>query len=216
MSCDNRHRNNRRKSGYAPSKGVENMSRKNRRSKGKPRGKRNHSASKKAGLKKVARPHKLGRLTLRQQDERVRCLAAINRRRRGEASSLSAAARAEGTTIRAIRTLVPAAIVQDRPGGRIRVTTSDRYSAIVQVLTNGGSMSVTARGSRQRELAGRHRAAVLRVLQGREPQSALEQYRGKKVGGHELISDYELLSSLAQAGVVGQLDSLYVSPDASV
>jgi hypothetical protein len=155
-------------------------------------------------------------LTLRQQEEQVKCLAAINRVRRGEAKSVSAAARAEGTTLRTIRALVPKAITQDRPRGRIRVKASDRYSAKVQVLAKTeGALAVTATGSRQRELAGRHRATVMRVLQGLEPKSALERYRGKKVGGRELISDYAELSSLAHAGVVGQLDPLYVSPDTS-
>jgi hypothetical protein len=37
----------------------------------------------------------------------MKCLAAINRVRRGEAKTVSAAARAEGTTVRAIRTVVP-------------------------------------------------------------------------------------------------------------
>jgi hypothetical protein len=156
------------------------------------------------------------RLLLRQQDERVRGLAAINRYRRGEASSLSAAARAEGTTVDAIRNWFPDAITQDDRGGRIGVKPSDRYSAKVQILANEGALSVMARGSRERELAGRHRATVLRVLRGQEPPSALEQYRGKTVGGHELVSDFELLSALAQADAVGQLGSLYASPDASV
>ena len=114
-----------------------------------------------------------------------------------------------------MRRLVPDALVQDRPGARIRVKPTDRYSAEVQVLTREGTLTVTARGSRQRELAGRHRATVLRVLQGKEPPAALKPYRRKKIGGHELISDFELLSSFAQAGDVGQLGSLYVSPDAS-
>jgi len=109
--------------------------------------------------------------------------------------------------------LAPDALIQHRPGGRIRVKPTDRYSAEVQVLTGEGTLTVTARGSRQRELAGRHRATVIRVLRGTDPASALEQFRGKKVGGYELISDYELLSSFAQAGIVGQLDSLYVSPE---
>jgi hypothetical protein len=162
----------------------------------------------------ASRSHR--RLSSLQQDERVRALAAINRYRRGEASSLSAAAQAEGTTIDAIRRWFPDAIIQDDRGGRIRVKPSDRYSAKVQILTNEGALSVTARGSRERELAGRHRATVLRVLRGQEPPSALEQYRGKTIGGHELVSDFELLSSLAQADVVGQLGPLYVSPDASM
>jgi len=108
------------------------------------------------------------------------------------------------------------AIVQDRPGGRIRVKPTDRYSAEVQVLTPEGALNVTARGSRQRELAGGHRATVLRVLRNEEPPTALAAYRGKKIGGHELLSDYELLLSFARAGDVDQLEPLYVTPDASV
>ena len=153
------------------------------------------------------------RLTPRQQEEKVRCLAAINRVRRGEAKTVSAAARAEGTTVKSIRALVPKAISQDRPGGRIRVKPTDRYSAKVQILANEGALTTTARGSRERELAGQHRATFMRVLRGLEPKSALERYRGKTVGGHELVSDYAQLVSLANAGVVGQLEPLYVSPD---
>lgn len=150
---------------------------------------------------------------MRQQEEKVKGLAAINRVRRGEANTISAAARAEGTTVRAIRALVPKAITQDRPGGRIRVKPSDRYSAKVKILANEGALTATARGSRERDLAGQHRAIFMRVLQGLEPKSALARYRGKKVGGHELVSDYAQLVSLAKAGVVGQLETLYVSPD---
>jgi len=172
--------------------------------------------NKKIGLTRKARsgsPRKAKHLTLRQEEEKVKCFAAINRVRRGEAKTVSAAARAEGTTLRHIRELVPKTITQDRPGGRIRVKPSDRYSAKVQILTNGGALTTTARGSRERDLAGQHRATFMRVLRGLEPKSALERYRGKKVGGHELVSDYAQLVLLATAGVVGQLEPLYVSPD---
>jgi hypothetical protein len=154
-------------------------------------------------------------LSPRQQEEKVRCLAAINRVRRGEAKTVSAAARAEGTTVRSIRVLVPKAITQPRRGSRIRVKPSDRYSAKVQILSNEGARTTSARGSRERELAGQHRATVRRLLRGLEPKSSLDRYRGKKVGGHELVSDYAQLVLLANAGVVGQLEPLYVSPDAS-
>jgi len=143
----------------------------------------------------------------------VKCFGALNRVRRGEAKTISEAARAEGTTLRAIRELVPKAITQKRPGGRIQVTPTDRYSARVQILAYDGSLTTTARGSRERDLAGQHRATFMRVLGGVEPKSALEQYRGKKVGGHELVSDYSQLVALAKAGAVGQLETLYVSPD---
>jgi hypothetical protein len=151
-----------------------------------------------------------------QQEEKVKCLAAINRVRRGGAKTVTAAARAQGTTVKAIQSLVPDAIAKDRQRGRLRVKPSDRYSAKVEILANDGARITTARGSRQRELAGQHRATYMRVLRGVEPKSALEQYRGKKVGGHELISDYEQLRLFARAGILGQLDTLYASPDVSV
>src|SRR5438270_6512064 len=122
--------------------------------------------------KRKPQPQRSRRPSLSQQEERVLCFAAINRYRRGESKSLSAAARAEGTTVDAIRALLPEAITQDEPGGRIGVKPSDRYSAKVQVLTREGALSITARGSRERELAGRHRATVIRVLRGQEPPSA--------------------------------------------
>jgi len=154
-------------------------------------------------------------LTLRQQEERVKCLAAIRRYRRGEAKSLSAAARTEEITVKTIRALLPGAILQDRPGGRIRVKGSDRYSARVEILSIFGPEVTKARGSRQRELAGQHRSIALRALRGQEPPSSLERFRGKTVGGRELISDFERLSSFAHAGILGNLDSLYVGPDVS-
>jgi hypothetical protein len=147
---------------------------------------------------------------------RQRALAALNRVRRGESTSLSSAARAKGVTVGTIRRLLPSAIVQTRRGAPVRVKASDRYSARVEILTDRGRLVTTAHGSRERELAGRHRATYTRVLEGKESKSALEKFRGKKVGGHKLISDFNRLSILAQAGVVGQLDTLYVSPDASV
>jgi hypothetical protein len=53
------------------------------------------------------------------------------------------------------------------------------------------------------------------VLENKLPATALDEYRGKKVGGVELVSNYEELRRLAQAGVLAQLDALYVSPEAS-
>lgn len=152
-------------------------------------------------------------LTPRQREEKIKCLDAIGLVRSGKAKTASAAARQAGTTTRNIRKLVPAALIQNRPGARIRVKAADPYSARVEILTDSGAVVVIARGSRQRELAGRHRATYIRVLAGKEPISALEQYRGRQIGGQELISDSERLFTLAQAGVLGQLDSLYVSPD---
>lgn len=153
------------------------------------------------------------RWTRTQQEARLRGFAAINRVRKGQSKSLSHAARAEGTTLQTIRQLLPGAVSQEGPGRRIRVKASDRYSARVQITTIQGPLDVTARGSRERELAGRHRAVLIKVQRNDLPPTALEHFRGKTVGGYELLADFEQLSIQAQAGILPQLDSLYVSPD---
>jgi hypothetical protein len=113
--------------------------------------------------------------------------------------------------------LVPSAIGRDGNAGRFKVKPSDRYSARVEILAKEvGPKVVTARGSRQRNLAGQHRALYNRVLKGVEPPSALAQFHGKKVGGYELVSDFDELSIFAQAGFLSQLDSLYASPETSL
>jgi hypothetical protein len=142
----------------------------------------------------------------------LRVFETLNLSRRKKMSP-SAAAKAAGTTLPTMRRLVPDALVQDHPGGPIRVKRSDRYLANVEILATGvGPIVVTAHGSRQRGLAGQHRAAYTRVLQGIDLPSILDQFRGKKVGRHELLSSYEELQMLASAGYLSQLDTLYVLP----
>lgn len=151
-------------------------------------------------------------LTTRQEEARQRGFAAINRVRRGQSKTLTAAARAEGTSVGSIRRYLPAALMRTSSGRRIRVKAGDPYSARVELITDSGRLDAKARGSRQRQLAGRHRAVALKVLQHALPPNALEQFRGTNVGGHELISDGERLFTLAAAGVLSHLDSVYVSP----
>jgi hypothetical protein len=55
----------------------------------------------------------------------------------------------------------------------------------------------------------------LQVLRGHKPLSALDEFQGKRVGGHELMADFDQLSLHARAGALTQLDSLYVSSVAS-
>lgn len=159
---------------------------------------------------------KSGRRNGRARQIRLRCIEALGLYRSGKAKSPSAAVRMAKTTLKALKESVPRAISQDRLGGRVHIKPSDPYSAPVEILTESGAVVATARGSRQRQLAGQHRATWLRVVRRKESPSALEQYRGKNVGGRELLSDYEQLRLLARAGVLGQLDELYVSPDVSM
>jgi hypothetical protein len=150
----------------------------------------------------------------REQAAKLRALAALNRVRRGDFDHLSDAARAEGTTVHFIKKRLPRALNQNRPGGRIRVKPSDPYSERVEIISENGAVEVRARGSRQRQLAGRHRAVVQKVLRGELSPSALQEFRGVKVGGHELISEYDRLLELGQ-GMLDQLGALYVAPETS-
>ncbi len=152
-------------------------------------------------------------LSRRQQTTKLRGFAAINRIRRGEAKSLTQAALAEGTTVRSIKKNLPAALAQGHPGGRIRVKAGDPYSAPVEIITDLGVIVVKARGSRQRQLAGRHHSIAVKVLDGKLPPSALEQFREMRVGGHVLISDPDRLFELLRGGELSQLDAVYVSPE---
>ena len=152
----------------------------------------------------------------RTQSAKVKGFAAINRVRGGESRTLSEAAEAEGTSVKTIRRLLPAALIPARKGERIRVKAGDTYSWPVKILTENGPVVVKARGSRERVLAGQHRAIYMQVLRGKLPPAALSQFQGKKVGGQELLGDYDRLSVLAQAGILGQLETLYVSPGAGI
>jgi len=140
----------------------------------------------------------------------LRVFEALNLSRRKKISA-SKATSLVGTTVPTMKRLVPDALAQARPRGPIRVKPSDRYSAKVEILAAEGALTVTARGSRERQLAGQHRATYMDVVRRKKPASALEQFLGKKVGGHELLSDYERLRMLAKAGVLGQLDTLYLN-----
>jgi hypothetical protein len=143
----------------------------------------------------------------------VRVLRAIGRVRQGRESNVGAGARAEGTTLQSMKREAPDALVLDRSGRVVGVKASDPYSALVEIMTDQGPLDVIARGSRERELAGRHRAVVMRVLRGEEPDSSLKQFRNETVGGHKLLTSPYRLSLLAEAGIPDQLESLYVSPD---
>ncbi len=164
----------------------------------------------------TARQAETRRLSPRQQDAKVRGLVAINRVKRGKSPSLSAAARAEGTTVRTIKRLLPAALIRGKAGSRIRVKRGDPYSQVVEIVTHGGSEVATARGSRERSRAGKHKSVRIRVLRGELPPEALEEFRGQRVGGQELLSDPARLFELARRGVLDRLDALYVTPESRV
>jgi hypothetical protein len=168
-----------------------------------------------ADRRRIAK-HSRSRISSRTQESKTRGLAAINDVRRGKYKTLSAAARSEGTSVKSIKRLLPGALLPSRKSGRLRVRAGDRYSALVEILTDVGVIVVTARGSRERELAGKHRAAYLSVLRWKNSGAVLKKFSGKTVGGRRLLSSYRRLLELARGGIIDDLAALYVSPEASV
>lgn len=169
----------------------------------------------KRALRRQQPTNKRGKLTPSQERAKVLDLAAVNLVRKGLAKTVSEAARTVGTTVRSIRKLLPAALGKRGLDGRIRVKAGDTYSARVEIVTPSGPLKVTAHGSRERDLAGLYSSTLRQVLNRKAPPSSLRQFRGKKIGGHKLISDFNQLRTLVLAGVLGQLDTLYASPEVS-
>lgn len=73
-----------------------------------------------------------------------------------------------------------------------------------QVLTSHDPAEIIVRNSRERKLLHRYEFA-LRMLRAGEDgaESALKAFKGKRVGGHTLITDIKILIELEEAG---QLD----------
>jgi hypothetical protein len=114
--------------------------------------------------------------------------------RRGD--TLSKAARDNGVTPRTIKRYAGSALVQDRPGGRIRATKSDRLVRYLQIPGLDGPRNITARGSKQASQFAKYKAAINRLLRG--DRDAMAAWHGKKVGGIELITDTKTLVEQAR------------------
>lgn len=77
-------------------------------------------------------------------------------------------------------------MVQDRPGGRIRATKSDRLVRYLQVPGPNGPIDINVRGSKLASEFAKYKAAVNRLLAG--DRNAMSPWQGRKIAGIELIS----------------------------
>ena len=112
-----------------------------RRSKGNRQKRTNQTA-----LKAFRKPS-TKKLPRRSDAARERSIKALWSMRQGD--SLAKAARDNGVAIRTIKRYVGSALVQDRPGGRIRATKSDRLVRYLQIAGHDGiPVNITARGSK--------------------------------------------------------------------
>jgi len=113
-------------------------------------------------------------------------------------ASISRAARENGVTLRTIKRYAGAALLQERPGGRIRATDSDRLVRYLQIPGPNGPREISVRGSKAASEVANYKAAVNRFLRG--DRNALAKWRGKKIAGIELITDGKVLVDQADKG----------------
>ena len=134
----------------------------------------------------------------RSQDSRERALKALAAMRRGD--TLSRAARDNGVTTRTIKRYAGPALVQDRPGGRIRATKSDRLVRYLQIPGPDGPKEVTVRGSKAASEFANYKAAINRLLRG--DRHALDRWHGKTIQGIQLITDTKTLVEQARKEIL--------------
>jgi hypothetical protein len=142
------------------------------------------------------RPKKQGSASQAKQREntRNRAFRALREMRHG--ASFSQATRNNSITARTFKKHFGSALVQDRPGGRIHPTKSDRFVRYMQIPGPHGQVEIKAHGSKEATEVARYKAAVNRFLGG--DLKALAPWRGKKIAGIELVTDRRTLKSLAQ------------------
>lgn len=136
-----------------------------------------------------------------------RSLHVLARMRRTGAS-LTAAAREEHVDPRTVRKYLKTEL-----RGRGKPTKADRRTRNMLVPTTIGNAPITVRGSKPASQLGRYMSAVGKYLRTGDDEG-LAQFKGQSISGHALITDPELLSSLAQAGAL-TLDEIYAVPEAS-
>src|SRR6266436_2245693 len=156
---------------------------------------RSEKNTKAAGSRSQHRPQTTkSSLPERSQSARDRALRALSSMRHG--ASLSRAARENGVTRRTIRRYAGTALVQDRPGGRIRATKVDRLVRYLVIPGPDGPREISVRGSKTASQFARYKADVNRFLRG--DRDALAAWHGKKIAGIELITAGNTLKALAQ------------------
>lgn len=106
------------------------------------------------------------------------------------------AARVIGIPFRKVQHYVGSQLVRDRKG-RIQVTPADRLPRPMLIPTALGDQPVVVRGSRKVALLAAYRRAI---MTGDERE--LRKFQGKRVAGHELITDIRIIQALLDAGAI--------------
>jgi hypothetical protein len=146
--------------------------------------------------RKATRSLAIENLGERSQSARERALHVLAGMRRDPKLSLTHTAKLEGVKPQTVKKYFPSALKQTH--GRFRVTKSDRYTATLYVPdSQGNSIPVTTRSSKEREQLGRYLRDLGRYLRGN--RHALASWRGKTIAGVELVTNGQVIVDLEPA-----------------
>jgi len=142
----------------------------------------------------------LSKLPARSKAARDRALHALSLiRRRGY--RLTDALKEEKLSAATFRKYVGPALLPSKPGQRIRVTTSDSFAREMLLPSALGDVPIKVHGYRNASFLAEYRKAVLGYLRGHGADT-LKAFEGKLIEGHELITDPQTLSALAEQGAI--------------
>jgi hypothetical protein len=131
----------------------------------------------------------------RSLSARNRGLHAIAAMRHDPTLSLSHAAKLQGVKGETIKKYFPS--VLRKLNGKFRVARSDRYTATLYIPdAQGNAIPVKTRSSRDREQLGKYLRDLGRYLRGN--RDALEKWKGRKVGGVELVTEKRTVIDIEQ------------------
>ena len=118
-----------------------------------------------------------------------------------QGDSLSKAARDNGVTIRTVKRYVASALIQDRPGGRIRATKNDRLVRHLQIPgLDGRRRDINVRGSRTASDFASYKADINRLLRG--DRHVMDKWHGRRIAGIELVTDPKTLIDQARKEIL--------------
>jgi hypothetical protein len=161
------------------------------------------SAARKASPR-VTGPASFDRMRPTTREARFRALEAVSLMR-SEHLSLTAAARAAGTTRATVRRYAAPALTQQ--GRRTVAKPTDRIYRRMRVLTTDGVQEVDVRSSRQASRVGAHWNAVDAYLRTGNAR-ALQKFASVRIGGMALATDPEQIETYARRGELA-IDDIY-------
>jgi hypothetical protein len=143
-------------------------------------------------------------LTPAEKEDYFRAKQVIGEVRRGK--SLSVAARELKTTVKHVRGLFPEDFFKIKGSRRWDVSKSDNHVNQISIIGKKGTELSLVRGSRNASRWGHYRNDVTKALRDNDP-SILDKWSGKKIAGRALITDFNKLIEMGNAGALGIDDS---------